>query len=128
MKTAGSLGIWMDHSSAHLTEFTTDPMKTSTIASEFTHAEKERSLNKSENLAQNKEQHEQNKYYKTLGQTIRNYGEVVLFGPTEAKSELLNFLRADHNFEKVKITVKQTDKMTEHQQQVFVKEHFSRHR
>lgn len=127
MKTEGSLGIWMDHSNAHLTEFTTDPMKTSIITSGFTHDDKARALNKSEKLGNNMEQHGQLKFYNEIGNAIRNYEEVILFGPTDAKSELLNHLKADHNFENVKITIKQADKMTENQQHAFVKEHFSRH-
>ena len=72
-----------------------------------------------------KEQHEQAAYYKQLSAIIKNYDPVLLFGPTEAKTELLNILRADHHFEKIKIEVKQTDKMTDNQQHAFVKEYFS---
>jgi len=118
----------MDHSNAHLIEFTTDPLKTNIVSSEFTHAGKEEALSKSENLMHNKEQHQQAKYYKTLGDVIKNYEEVILFGPTDAKVELLNFLRADQHFSKIKITVKQTDKMTENQEHAFVKEHFSKNK
>ena len=127
MKTTKRLGIWMDHSSAHLVEFTNDFIETSTISSKFTHQEKEHSLSKSENLMHNKEQQQQSEYYKALGQHIRNYEEVLLFGPTDAKVELLNTLRADHRFEKIKMEVKQADKMTENQQHVFVREHFLNH-
>jgi hypothetical protein len=126
MTTAKDLGIWMDHSSAHLMEFTVDPIETKTIESKFTHEEKETSLDKGENLMHNKEQHERSGYYKKIGETIRNYEEVILFGPTEAKAELFNILKADHHFDKIKIEVKQTDKMTENQQHAFVREHFSR--
>lgn len=126
MTTAKNIGIWMDHSSAHLMEFTTNPIETKTIESKFTHEEKEHSLGKSEILMHNKEQHQQSEYYKKLGETIRNYEEVILFGPTDAKVELFNILRADHRFEKIKIEIKQTDKMTENQQHAFVREHFSR--
>src|SRR5450755_2577651 len=127
MSTAKDLGIWMDHSSAHLIEFTTDPMETNSIVSKFTHEEKEQSFGKSENLMHNKEQHEQSEYYKKLGEAIKNYENVILFGPTDAKTELFNVLRADHRFEKIKIEVKQADKMTENQEHAFVREHFSRH-
>ena len=127
MKTAKDIGIWMDHASAHLIEFTTDPIETKTLESAFTHVAKEDSLGKSEHLMHNKEQHQQSGYYKKLGEVIKNYTEVILFGPTDAKVELYNTLKADHHFENIKIEVKQTDKMTEHQQHAFVKEHFSRH-
>lgn len=120
------LGIWMDHSSAHLIEFMANPGKQKIIESKFTHEEKELSLGKSENGMHNKEQHEQSDYYKQLGEVIKNYNEVILFGPTDAKVELFNTLRADHLFEKIKIEVKPADKMTENQQNAFVREHFSR--
>jgi hypothetical protein len=74
----------------------------------------------------NKEQHLHLEYYKKLGDIIRNYKEVVLFGPTDAKSELHNLLAANHLFVKVKITVRQTDKMTENQQHAFVRDYFSK--
>ncbi|MGP8215239.1 MAG: hypothetical protein ACLQQ4_06730 [Bacteroidia bacterium] len=127
MTNAIYLGIWMDHSNAHLMEFTLDPIETKTIKSEFTHRQKEHSLGKSENLIHNKEQHEQSEYYKKLGEVIKDYEDVVLFGPTEAKVELLNTLRADHHFEKIKIETRQTDKMTENQQYAFVKNYFTQH-
>ena len=127
MTTAKDLGIWMDHQNAHLMEFTTDPIKTKTIDSKFTHDEKEQTLAKGESLMHNKEQHEQAAYYKELGEIIRNYEEVVLFGPTDAKVELLNTLRADHRCADIKIEIVQADKMTENQQHAFVREHFSRH-
>jgi hypothetical protein len=124
--TAKNLGIWMDHSSAHLMEFTIDPIETTTITSRFTHTEKAETMGKSEHVMHNKEQHEQSAYYKKLGDEIRNYEAVLLFGPTNAKSELLNLLKADHRFENIKIEVKQTDKLTENQQHAFVKEYFSK--
>ncbi len=116
----------MDHANAHLMEFTTDPIITTTMDSNFTHEDKEQSLGKSENLMHQKEQHRQSEYYKKLGETIRNYESVILFGPTDAKVELYNVLRADHRFAKIKIEIKQADKMTENQEHAFVKEHFSK--
>jgi nitrogenase subunit NifH len=125
IKAPKSLGIWMDHSNANLMEFTAEPIETKIIESKFTHEEKEQSLGKSEHIMHNKEQHQQSDYYKKLGDAIRNYDEVILFGPTNAKTELLNVLRADHRFEKIKIETKQADKMTENQQHAFVREYFS---
>lgn len=127
METAQRVGIWMDHATAHLMEFTVDPIETTTIESTFTHQEKEDSLGKSEQLMHNKEQHEEAGYYKKLGEIIRNYREVLLFGPTNAKVELFNTLRADHRFANIKINIQQADKMTENQQHAFVKDFFSTH-
>ncbi|WP_435353059.1 hypothetical protein [Emticicia sp. SJ17W-69] len=121
------LGIWMDHSTAYLMGFSTNPIETKIIKSNFSHEEKELSMTKGENRMHNKEQQQQAAYYKELGEAIINYEEVVLFGPTDAKVELLNILKANHHFDKIKIEVKQTDKMTENQQHAFVREYFSKH-
>lgn len=127
MKTGKCLGIWMDHSTAHLMELKTSAIETKIIESKFTHEIKEESLRKSEKLMHNREQHEQLEYYKELGDVIKNYEGVLLFGPTDAKVELFNVLKADHLFERIKIEVKQADKMTENQEHAFVREYFSRH-
>jgi nitrogenase subunit NifH len=127
MQTAKNLGIWMDHASANLMEYSMDEIGTQTIESKFTHEVKEESIHKSESLEHHKEQHEQAGYYKQLGDIIKNYEHVLLFGPTDAKVELFNTLKADHHFDKIKIDVLSADKMTENQQHAFVREHFGKH-
>ncbi len=126
MSTSKKIGIWMDHASAHIMEITTAPMETNIITSKFTHEEKEDSLVKSERLMHNKEQHEEKGYYKQLAEIIVNCSHVLLFGPTDAKVELLNILKADHRFADIKIEVKQADKMTDKQQQAFTEDYFSK--
>lgn len=128
MKTKQQVGIFMDHSNAHIMEFTVDPIETTTIESTFTHQVKEDTLEKSEHLMHNKEQHQQASFYKKISDSIKNFDSVLLFGPTEAKVELFNILKANHAFAKANITVIQTDKLTENQQHAFVKEHFTLHR
>ena len=124
-KSAKKLGIWLDHSTANLIEFTTEPIQTTIIESKFTHEAKESSLERGENRMHTKEQHQQADYYKKLGQVIQNYEQVILFGPTTAKTELLNTLTADHHFSSIKIEIKQADKMTDNQQHAFVRKYFS---
>jgi hypothetical protein len=124
MTIAKHLGIWMDHSVAHLMEFTPDPIETKDIELDFTHQEKEHSLSQNESMMHNKEQHKQLEYYKKLGEIIKNYEDVIIFGPTDAKVELLNVLRADNLFVKIKIEIQHADKMTENQQHAFVKNYF----
>jgi hypothetical protein len=127
MTAATSLAIWMDHSNAHLMEFTTVPITTTIISSRFTHRDKEHSIGRSENGMHQKQNHELTGYYKKIGEAIRNYQDVLLFGPTSAKTELLNLLKADHHFEKIRIETKDADKMTQNEQHAFVREHFSHH-
>lgn len=122
--TARKLGIWMDHQHAHLTEFTVDPMETTTIDSKFTHEAKELSLHQGEDKMHTKENHQQAEFYKAIEKAIKHYEAVVLFGPTSAKTELFNKLSKDHLFSKIKIDVIETDKMTANQQHAFVKNYF----
>ncbi|HMC84723.1 MAG TPA: hypothetical protein VKI61_04330 [Chitinophagaceae bacterium] len=125
MSTTNKIGIWMDHQNAHLTTFSTEPMITNHLVSTFTHGAKEKSLEKSEHLMHNKEQQSNTAWYKKLGEEIKKYDGVLLFGPTDAKLELFNVLSADRHFEKIKIDVVQADKMTVKEEQAFVREHFS---
>jgi hypothetical protein len=127
MATAKKLGIWMDHASAHLMEFTIDPIKTRTIESEFTPEVRQLSLHRGEDRMHQKEQHHQGEYYEKIGEIIKQYEEVVLFGPTDAKVELFNFLIKSQSLGKTKIKVEHADKMTENQQHAFVKKYFSMH-
>lgn len=126
MKTK-QMGICMDHATANLMELTSGDMETKTINSKFTHEQKEDTLHKGEKVMHHKEQHVQLAYYKEIAAVIKNYEEVLIFGPTDAKSELLNLLKADHHFDKINIETKQADKMTENQQHAFVKEYFFKH-
>lgn len=125
MDTVKKLGIWIDHSNAHLTEFATGALETKSLDSDFTNQDRGQTMARSENVMHNKEQQRHAEYYKKLGEAILNYEEVLLFGPTDAKAELFNMLKADHRFSKIKIEMKQTDKMNEHQQHAFVREYFS---
>ncbi|MEO7530831.1 MAG: hypothetical protein ABIS69_05450 [Sediminibacterium sp.] len=124
MSPTKKLGIWMDHASAHLMEFSSDSMETTIVESAFTHEEKAESLGNSEHLMHNKEQQRQSSFYKKIRESMIGYDEIILFGPTDAKVELLNLLKGNHHFDKIKIEIKQTDKMSENQQHAFVREHF----
>lgn len=118
------IGVWMDHSVAHLIEPKGDAMHTSSVRSEFTTQVRQNAINKNENLMHHKEQHLLSDYYRTIIEAIKGNTEVLLFGPTTAKEELSNLLKKDRHFEHVKIKVKHADKMAENQQHAFVKQHF----
>jgi hypothetical protein len=116
----------MDHAHAHLMEYA-DTIVTKTVTSDSTHEEKEKTLQKGESMMHHKEQQQESEYYKVLGQSIKDYDEVLLFGPTNAKIELLNILKADLSFSKIKIETRPTDKMTQNQEHAFVRDYFSKH-
>jgi len=124
MKSIKQIGIWMDHSTASIMELSDDTIVTHSVVSESTYQKKEHSFIKHEKLIHNKEQQQQSNYYKKLSDIIKNYQEVILFGPTDAKNELLNLLKDDRLFENIKIVVEHADKMTENQMHAFVKEYF----
>ncbi len=126
MKAEKKLGIWMDHANAYLMEFNIDNADAQVKALEIVLEDTAHDSNKGENLIHNKEQHQQAEFYKKLGNIIKNYEEVILFGPTDAKVELLHVLKADHHFENIKIETQTADKMTDNQQHAFVKEYFSK--
>ncbi len=124
MKKNKQLGIWMDHSNAYLMALTNDTIVENIIESELTQEEKEISLSKNEKYLHNKEQNFQLSYYKKLSDAIRNYQEVILFGPTDAKNELLNLVKDDHLFKNIKIEVLHSDKMSANKMHDFVREYF----
>jgi len=126
MKNIKQLGIWMDHSNAYLLEVKNDTIETERVVSELSDPEAEFNFYKGEKLINKKERHLQLKYYKRLGEIIKKYQEVVLFGPTDAKSELLNLLKTDHLFEKIKTEAINSGKMTESQMHTFVREYFKK--
>ncbi len=116
----------MDHSNAYLMELKNVAIVTNIIKSEFAQHDDGYDMKYHEKSYHNKEQQQQSDYYKKLRDSIRNYHEVVLFGPTDAKAELLNQLKGDHLFDKIKIEVQQSDQMNENQRQAFVIAYFKR--
>jgi stalled ribosome rescue protein Dom34 len=126
MKASKKIGIWMDHHNAHLIEFSTEVKETKIMTSDFTFQDKEETLQRSESEMHNKEQHKQTTFYKNLAAVIKDYNEVLLFGPTDAKVELFNFLKENHKYDNIKIEVKNTDKMSDVDQHQFVRDYFKR--
>ena len=125
MKSKKQLGIWMDHSIAHLMALNNGSIVTSIVESQPKPLEDPQIIFKDESHTLNKEQGILSAYFNKLSDSILNYNEVILFGPTEAKSELLNLIRENHLFDKIKIEVKPADKMTENERTTFVKEYFN---
>lgn len=126
MKAAKRIGIWMDHSTAHLMEYTVEDFKVVTIKSELEGLDNQDGLQHSESLLHHKENQSLKAYYKSLVEKIRDYDEIVLFGPTTAKTELFNLIREEHKYDHLKIEVKSADKMSYEEQHLFIKDYFSK--
>lgn len=116
------MGIYMDHLNAILMELTNENIVAHSVVSESSSTENDQSLIMHGKFLQNKEQ--RFSYFKKISDSIRNYQEIVLFGPTDAKNELFNLLKADHLFENIKIEAKNADKMTDNQMHAFIRAYF----
>lgn len=116
----------MDHANAHLIEFSDEIKITETVSLNFDHQDKNETLQSSESEMHKKQEQRQNGYYKKLGATIKDFTDVVLFGPTNAKSELFNFLRQNNLFDSIKIEVIHAENMSDKKQHQFVREYFKK--
>ena len=125
MKTNSNLGIWMDHSVANLIDLNTKK-ECRSIVSKFTKETKEEALIRSESLMHNKKQQMNEKFYENIGTQIIGYNHVLLFGPTNAKVELRNYLNKDLHFKNIKIDIESSDNITDNEQVAFVKNHFAK--
>lgn len=123
MDNIRKLRIWMDHSNAYLMELA-NGIIAQRVVSELANHESEFNFYKGEKLIHKKEQHLQLDYYRKIGEIIKKYQNVLLFGPTDAKNELFNHIKTDHLFDDIKIEVRNSDKMTEEQMQIFVRDYF----
>jgi len=125
MKRVKKLGVWMDHSIAYLMEFTNNPFEIKTIESELTKDNNQLILSKKSEALINMDQHTLYAYYNKIGEAIKNYKQIVLFGPADAKIELFDVLSEDHRFVKIKVEIKETDKMSVNQQHAFINKYFA---
>lgn len=124
MATLKNLGIWMDHSAADLIDLNTKK-NNQVITSKFDLETKQEVLPRSEYTMHNKRQQMHEAYYKEIASEIVKYDQVLLFGPTNAKTELNNYLSKDLHFKDIKIDVEPADKMSDNEKAAFVKNHFN---
>ena len=117
------IGVWMDHSDAHFIEFSGhDKQSFKTI--NLNHLLKDMSKGKSKNLMHHKEEHQLKAYFQVIKDILKNYDEILLFGPTDAKIELEHELMSNPLFSKAMIHVVPADYMTEHQEHAMVSDFF----
>lgn len=127
MKATKRIGVWMDYSVARLIEFTSNQnFKVTVVESNATGLDTQEGLQHSENVLNNKISRTLSAYYKELIELVKNYDEIVLFGPTKAKLELYNMIREDHKYDHLKIETKSADKMSYQEQHEFIQEYFSK--
>lgn len=123
MKTQKNVGIWMDHSVADLIDPNARESKHS-ITSAFTSETEEEALQRSESLMHNKRQQMHETFYKEIGAEMLKYDRVLLFGPTNAKTELHNYVRKDLRFKDIIIDMEAADYISDNEKQALVSDHF----
>ena len=125
MGTKKAVGIWMDHSTANLIDLETGK-NYHNIEAEFDAEMKEEALQRSENIMNNKRQQMHETFYKEIGEEVLKYENVLLFGPTNAKVEMHNFLKDKPQFKSIQFEVQSADKMTDNEKVAFVRDHFKK--
>ena len=113
----------MDHADAWLIK-NDDKIHLENIKLSFTHENKQSALKHGEGKMHHQEQQMQETYYKKISKEILKYRNVLLFGPTNAKNELHNYLMDDHQFSNIKFNIINSDKLTEIEMKAFVAKHF----
>lgn len=116
----------MDYTSAQIYENASGEYLMTTMESNFSMPVKQEVKLHSESLLHNKENKADQAYFKDLIEIIRYYDEVLLFGPTKAKTALYNQIKSTPKYNKIFIETRDADKMTGNQMKVFVKEYFSK--
>ena len=125
MKAKKRIGIWMDYTSAQIYENASGEFLLTSMESNFSMPVKQEGRLHSESHLHNKENQTDQAYFKDLIELIKDYDEVVLFGPTKAKTALYNQIKATPKFNKIFIETRDADKMTTNQMKAYVKEYFS---
>ena len=126
MKNFRQLGIYMDHAHAFLMELENGMIISRNIVSGWIETE-DKPIQERHFMDFNcgEKKHLQSAYYHEISDIIRQYQQVVLFGPTDAKNELHKLLTDNHLFNEIKLEFVNTDKLTNEQMHEFVKEYFN---
>lgn len=123
-------GLWIDHREAIIVLLTDDDEKITRIKSEaekqirFPGGSRKDGLQKTEAVRGKRLEQDLGKYFDDVIATIREAELIQIFGPGEAKGELAKRLEADGLKGRI-VEVETTDKMTDNQIAVKVREHFS---
>lgn len=135
------VGVWIDHSKAHLIGFKSGQVRLlETVESPFESVKRvegegsdlsrfspnpEHSSNnehKKHHIAQN----EINEYLRMMEQKLAGFEDILLFGPGTMKERVKNRLREKKAFDGKWLSVEPSDKLTENQLLAFVREFYKK--
>lgn len=140
MNTKKVIGIYLDHQKAYLIQ----KEKEDAIISEIIESDYERQVREAgkgsdttfwnasgtyssnnENNKNNKARNQLHEYYELLSQKIKDFDEILIFGPTTARNELKNYLCEQKTFNGKKIHVEPADILTDNQKREKVRNFFN---
>lgn len=125
MEPTKKIAVYMENLSANLIEYQDTAKEVKAIsASELEGFKREKWLKKGDADLLDKEQLQLLKYYKEISDSIAAYQYVMLFGPTNAKTELQAILSHDNRFSGTEIAIKITDKLNHNEQLDFINDCF----
>jgi len=124
MKATKKVGVWLDHTTARVIEYNTEDFIVKTVKSDIKGLDNQEGVQHSESLLHNKETQTLKAFYKGIIAQIKDYDEILLFGPTNAKTELFNLIREEHKYDHLKIEIRSTKKMSPPEEHAFVVNHF----
>ena len=123
------IGLWIDHREAVIVVLTDKDEKITRIKSDaekqtrFPGGSRKDGLQKTEAVRDKRLEQDLGKYFDDVIATIREAGLIQIFGPGEAKGELVKRLEAEGLKERI-VEVETMDKMTHNQIAAKVREHF----
>jgi hypothetical protein len=120
MMQSKQLAIFMDNTGALLMELYNHRIVSRNIVFKSKENEEFIQYHYLKPLLSTDKQWHQSAYYKELGDIIKNYEQVVIFGSSRAKKGLYEFLETDHHFRNIRIQLVTTKKMTDSQIHEFV--------
>lgn len=120
MYTQKSIGIWMDDDSVHLIEFRKLRVETVIIRSRI--KEREKFLQPKEECSDDSHQHEN--FLKKISEQLRDYDEILIFGPDNAKFTFEQYLNKNPLFANKKIILQTAEKMTDNHKHAWVNKYF----
>jgi len=133
------VGVWLDHSQAHFIKYSQEnSFLAETIESPYKRIKRDdgessdstkfganpQYSSDNENRKNNIALNELSEYFKMLEAKLSEYDEILLFGPSTAKDQLMNRISSKKAFEKKTIYVKNSDKKTNKQLLAFVRDFF----
>ena len=125
MENKRRMGVWMDYESAYLIELMPLRVDAIVVKSKTSNPSKKRKLTTNDDNEINKQEELLLIFNKKIANEISKYGHVILFGTTEAKIELMEYLKTENAFKDIKIETEETEKMNDNQKHAFVKNYFS---